>query len=160
MSSQQQQQQPLGAEGASPNPLSLLTAKLAEYGNNARHNVSDGLNQMTPQSWIRLVMIVGGYMLLRQYVIKHSTKVAVRKLEEQEAADKEAAKVSPNELRGLKAQVPDDEDADEGADGTGANWGSKARVRQRKFLREMLEAEEKKREEDDDDADIKEFLED
>ncbi|KOS18619.1 PGA2--like protein [Escovopsis weberi] len=164
---QQQQSDPVGPGDI----LTIITSKLGEYGSNARNNIADGVNNMTARSWIRLVIIVGGYMLLRQYVIKHSTKVAVRKLEQQEAEEKaraqgEAAKISPNDMRGLGASASaapdqlDDIDADEHAEGTGVDWGSRARVKQRKFLREMLEREEQRRmeEQDDDDADIKEFL--
>lgn len=144
-------------EQTSLNPLGLLTLKLAQYGQNASNNFSDAFNRMTLQNWIRLTMIVGGYMLLRPYVLKLSTKVAVKKLEQQEEKEREEeaklAKMTPNELRGLK----DDDEIDEGADGSSADWGSKARIRQRKMLKKLLEEEEERRIDRDDDADIQEF---
>lgn len=118
---------------------------------------------MSTQGWLRLVMVVCTYLLIRPYILNYSTKHAVKKLEEQDAKDKEyaqeqVAKMSPNDLRGL-GSVEEDVDADEGADGSKANWGSKARVRQRKVLRKILEAEEQRRYEEESDEDIKDLLE-
>ncbi|EQK98913.1 hypothetical protein G6O67_003747 [Ophiocordyceps sinensis] len=143
------------------NTLGKMVARLVRYGHNATNNINTTFTNMTPQSWIRLIVIVGGYMLLRPYVMKMSTKFAVKKLEEEEAKsqgkEKAQAAITPNEFRGIKEKL--DEVPDEG-DGSGADWGTKARLRQRQMLKDLLEEEERRRAADNEDADIQEFLED
>jgi len=160
MTSQQSQQQ--SADTPALNPLGLVIAKLAQFGQNASNNIRAGFDNVTTLGWIRLVVIVCTYLLIRPHILKYSTTFAVKKMEEQEVKEKkareDAAKNSPNDLRGLKSNMEPDEDTDEGADGSGADWGSKARVRQRKMLRILLEAEEQRRLDEEEDADIKENL--
>ena len=89
------------------------------------------------------------------------------KTHEREAAEAETAAkaaISPNELRG-RVNIPEDsESEDEGAEGvssSGADWGKKARRRQRTMIKKMLDAEEKRLQEtkeEEEDKDIEEFL--
>lgn len=129
-------------------------------------NMRATLDGMSPEKWIRLVMIVGAYMLLRPYLIKLGGKSQMKQHEkeaaEAEAEAKEKAKMSPNELRGHKVEIPEDSD-DEEAEGeaTATDWGKKARRRQRNMVKKILEAEEKRLQDlqdDDEDKDIQEFL--
>lgn len=126
---------------------------------------------MTPQAWIRVVVIAGGWMLLRPYIQRAVAKGAVEKMERDDRrARGERGEppphpdLTPNEYRGIKERLyahdDDDDDDDGGADGSGADWGQKARVRQRQMLRELLEEDERRRAAQDEDADIQEFLED
>ncbi|KHN95750.1 uncharacterized protein MAM_06362 [Metarhizium album ARSEF 1941] len=163
-----QRAQPVEAQ--QPPALNLLgqtIARLSEYGQNATNNISQGFNSMTLQSWIRIVVIAGGYMLLRPYFLKAVTKGAVEKMERDDRKargedDKlPRPELSPNEYRGFRDKLyaaADDDNA--GGDGTSSDWGQKARVRQRKMLRELLEEDERRRAALDEDADIQEFLED
>ncbi|KAF4465858.1 trafficking PGA2 domain-containing [Fusarium albosuccineum] len=153
----QQQQEPVEQDQVELNALGKVTAQFLQYGANASNNLSNTFNNMTMQSWIRLVVIVGGYMLLRPYMMKFVTKGAVRKMEEEDEKEKRKAQISPNELRGLIEEEPE---IDEEGDGTGADWGQKARVRQRTMLKDLLEAEERRREEEEEDKDIADLLED
>ncbi|KAJ9148430.1 hypothetical protein NKR23_g5132 [Pleurostoma richardsiae] len=127
-------------------------------------NVSAGLAQMSPEKWIRLVIIVGTYMLLRPYLMKLGAKAQMRAHEKEEEEAAAAAKISPNELRGQKiAAVPEDSDDEEAGEGqpTGADWGKKARRRQREMVKKILDAEERRlqqEQEDEEDKDIEEFL--
>ncbi|KKP04017.1 hypothetical protein THAR02_03868 [Trichoderma harzianum] len=162
MDSQSQQQD--GAGQATLNSLGSVVSSLSQYGQNASNNLQKSFTDISTHGWLRLVMIVCTYLLIRPHILKYSTKHAVRTLEKQDEQDKAAAKeavakMSPNELRGLNAGAEIDVDADEHADGTSADWGSKARVRQRKMLRKMLEAEERRRYEEESDEDIRDLLE-
>lgn len=151
------------ADTPSLNILGQVAAKAFQFGNNASNNLQETFSRMTIHHWLRLTVIVGGYMLLRPYLMKWSVKKAVRNLEEADEKEKaEAAAVSmtPNELRGAKALLNEQLETEDGGDGTGADWGQKARVRQRVLLKQMLEQEEQRRMEDEDDKDIAEFLED
>ncbi|KAK3179548.1 hypothetical protein K4F52_009040 [Lecanicillium sp. MT-2017a] len=147
------------------NLFGAMAAKVLEYGNNASSNVQDAFSRMTIHSWLRLTVIVCGYMLLRPYAMKWAAKGAVQKMEDEDAKEKEQkADITPNDLRGVKDQLyeqegDDDDDGDDG-DATGANWGKKARVRQRTMIKQLLEAEERRRLEEEEDKDIQEFLED
>lgn len=152
------------AEGGKPelNALGKMAARFAEYGQNVSNNLSDSFSSMTVQSWIRLVVIVGGYMLLRPYVMKWAGKGAVRRMEDEDAKTRGKSitdpELTPNEFRGIKEKLYE-ADVDEG-DGTGADWGQKARTRQRQMLKQLLEEEERRRAAENEDADIQEFLED
>jgi len=73
--------------------------------------------------------------------------------------------MDPNELRGAKIEIPgvesdEDDSEDEVNTGTGVDFGRKARLRQRKFIREALEKEEQRLrdEAEGSDAEIEEFL--
>lgn len=153
------QQQPLDDEQVELNALGKFMAQFLQYGANATNNLSSTFSSMDTKSWLRLVMIVGGYMLLRPYLLKLSTKVAMKKMEEQEQKDKAAAKaqISPNELRGIYEEEPE---VDAEGDGTGADWGQKARVRQRVMLKQMIEQEEQRRLEEESDKELDDLLED
>ncbi|KAH7032940.1 protein trafficking Pga2, partial [Microdochium trichocladiopsis] len=131
-------------------------------------NVAGSFKDMTPQQYIRLVMIVGAYMLFRKYVIVHGAKYQQRQMEKREAeekAEKEKrnAEMSPNDLRGA-AGIPEDTDSeDEGAAASGSvlQFGKKARRRQRNAIKKLLDAEEERLrqlQEDEEDKDIQEFL--
>lgn len=132
-------------------------------------NLRGSLEGMSPEKWIRIVIIIGTYMLLRPYLLKLGGKAQMNQ-HEKEAAEAEAeaeakAKMSPNELRGHKIQIPeesDDSDAEgEGQKSSATDWGKKARRRQRTMVKKLLDAEEKRLQElqeDDEDKDIEEFL--
>lgn len=133
-------------------------------------NMRNTLNDMSPEKWIRLVIVVGTYMLIRPYLLKLGGKVQMKQ-HEKEAAEAEAeatekAKMSPNEFRGHKIEVPDDsddDDADAQAQGqaSATDWGKKARKRQRTMVKKIIAAEEKRLQDlqdDDEDKDIEEFL--
>lgn len=74
-----------------------------------------------------------------------------------------AAKISPNSLRG-QVEVPEDSDSEEDGEattGSEVSWGKKARRRQRKMIKMLLEKEEQMRldaQGDEEDKDIEEFL--
>ncbi|KYK58674.1 hypothetical protein DCS_05691 [Drechmeria coniospora] len=156
-----QQTQAQDADGKSL--LEQLMARLSMYGNNASNNMSNAFASMSLQSWIRLTVIVGGYLLLRPYFMKWAGKHAVNTMEEEDAKSRGKsstdADITPNEFRGIKEKLQAAELGDEG-DGTGADWGRKARLRQRQLLKDMLEEEERRRAAENEDADIQEFLED
>ena len=105
-------------------------------------------------------------MLLRPYLLKLGGKAQMNSHEEEAArAEAEAqAKISPNQLRGQKVEIPEDTDSeDDGAPGeaTGADWGKRARRRQRQMIKKLLEEEERRlieTKEMEEDKDIEEFL--
>lgn len=147
-------------------------------------NVQSTLANMSPEKWIRLIIIAGACtspppspvptttnplplpvdMLLRPYLIKLGGRSQM-KVHEQEAAEAVPA-LSPNDLRG-QVTIPEDssdsEDEAAGATSSGAqaDWGKKARRRQRHMIKRLLEVEEKRLEEskeEEEDKDIEEFL--
>mgnify|MGYP005989405237 CR=1 FL=1 len=151
--------QDVNGEQPGLNAFGKFVTKFLQYGSNASNNLQDTFSSLTPKQWLRLIAIVGGYMLLRPYLMKWGIKSAVKNLEEEDAKEKEKAKITPNELRGAYDLIEEQDEEDLG-DGTSTDWGSKARVRQRTILKQMMEAEERKRREEDSDEDIKEYLED
>ncbi|KAI1169163.1 DUF1531-domain-containing protein [Nemania serpens] len=122
-------------------------------------NVSASFDSMTAQQWIRLVAIVGAYALLRPYVIKMGAKYQVKQFEKDQQED--AAQISPNQLRGELGIPEESDDDDDQGETTAADWGKKARKRQRNMIKQLLDAEEQRLQEtldEQEDKDIEEFL--
>lgn len=140
----------------------------AMIGNRVKNNLGSSFTNMTAQQWIRLVTLVGAYMLLRPYLLKLAERTQRKQLEKEEAereaeAAQQRAVISPNELRGRRIEIPDDSDSDEDNNGKPAvaQWGKKARRRQRAMARRMIEENENRLAEaqgDEEDKDIEEFL--
>ncbi|KAI1375164.1 trafficking PGA2-domain-containing protein [Hypoxylon crocopeplum] len=123
------------------------------------NNISESFTSMTPKQWIRLVIIVGAYALLRPYIIKMGAKFQEKQFEKQFEEEKQA-EISPNQLRG-EIGLPEDSDEDEQAETTASDWGKKARKRQRNMIKKLLDAEEKRLQElqeDEEDKDIEQYL--
>lgn len=108
--------------------------------------------------------IVCGYCLLRPYLVKLGGRFQAsdhdRELDETDETVSPAA-ISPNSLRG-QIDVTNNSDSEDGTQGdTNTSWGKGARRRQRKMIKEIVEAEEKRRAEEemaDSDKEIEEFL--
>ncbi|KAF1962867.1 DUF1531-domain-containing protein [Byssothecium circinans] len=130
-----------------PSPtMESLPSLLSTWKDNFIRNGKGAFTTMDTKAWIRLVIIVGTYCLIRPYLMKLGARLQQRQHEHANAENTSAA-VHPNELRtGKKYEIPGvEEDSDEdGDDNEGANWGRNARVRQRKFIRNALEKEEKR----------------
>lgn len=110
-----------GAGQPQLNALGKLAARVVEFGHNATNNLHEGFSNMSLQSWIRLTVIVGGYLLLRPYLMKFATKSAVKRMED-DAKSRVEADITPNELRGIKEKLYQ---ADAEGGGSGADWGQK-----------------------------------
>ena len=129
---------------------------------NVKDRLFEALENMSLSKWIRLVVIVGGYLLLRPYLLKLGARTQMKEHEKSDSDTK--AKTSAVDLQS-KVDIPEDTDDEEEvpAAEAAAKWGKKARRRQRTVIKKLLEAEEERLQEqqaDDDDEDIKEFLED
>jgi hypothetical protein len=121
---------------------------------NFLHNVENAFD-MDLTTFIRLVVVVGAYLLIRPYLVKGGAYLQEREHEKVIAADRKRekdARLSPNDLRG-QASVPDGTDSEEEeGEASGPSWGGNARKKQRRELRKKMDAEEK------DDRDIMEYL--
>ncbi|KAK6202218.1 hypothetical protein LQW54_008930 [Pestalotiopsis sp. IQ-011] len=142
--------------------FSLVTTAVERFTT----NLTASFSTMTIKHWIRLVMIVGTYLLVRPYIIKFSSKYQQKQFEKAHAEDEAAAAISPNQLRG-QVDIPEDSDDDEPAEPeataatTSADWGKKARKRQRVMLKKLIDAEEQRLlelQEDEEDKDIEQYL--
>ncbi|ETS79670.1 hypothetical protein PFICI_09523 [Pestalotiopsis fici W106-1] len=145
--------------------LHQLFSLVTMAGERFTSNLTASFSTMTIKHWIRLVMIVGTYMLVRPYIIKFSAKYQQKQFEKAHEEDAAAA-ISPNQLRG-QVDIPEDSDDDEVPDpeataaSTSADWGKKARKRQRVMLKKLIDAEEQRLQElqeDEEDKDIEQYL--
>ncbi|KAH8682902.1 protein trafficking Pga2 [Tricladium varicosporioides] len=143
-------------------------AQVQQWGNNLVRNSIHSFDGMRVKDWIRMVAIVGAYLLIRPYLMKWGAKIQEKQHNKEIDADEVAgpkAKVSPNVLRGhggKEVEIPDsDSEGEAEGEATGAQWGKKARKRQRAYDKKLLaEVEERRRQlqEDDEDKDIMEYL--
>ena len=140
---------------------SLTVENVQTWIYNFQHNAQTAVERLQPKDYVRLIAIIGGYCLLRPYLIKLGGKHQARDHERALATGdtNPPAVPSSNTLR-EQVDMPDDSDDDEGlASGTGADWGKNARKKQRRTLKQILEAERKgAMEEADSDKEIEEFL--
>ena len=129
---------------------------------NFLHNI-ENIFDMDLRTIIRLVVVVGAYLLIRPYLVKGGAYMQERQHDKVIAADKKRekdARLSPNDLRG-QANVPVHTDSEEEGQASGLNWGVSARKRQKRELRKQLDADEKLKldiEGEKDDKDIMEYL--
>jgi len=141
----------------------------AFWGHNLKTNITLSFTNMDTQGYIRMVAIVGAYLLIRPYLMKLGAKAQGRQHEKEIDPSKMAssngkkAKISANSLRGQVEILDDsDEDEEEGkATATEMNWGKKARKRQRQMIKKVLETGEKKKmdeQESEDDKEMEEWL--
>ncbi|KAJ4297966.1 hypothetical protein N0V90_005865 [Kalmusia sp. IMI 367209] len=137
-----------------------LGEQITFYKDNFVRNITGSFTRLKPEGWIRLVMIVGTYCLIRPYLMK----LGARAQERQHAKDAAAqagsgTEVHPNELRtGKKFAIPGVEsDGEEEEEAKPAEWGKKARVRQRKFIRETMEKEEQRLQDEQEQEDLKDI---
>ena len=154
--------------------LDALLSQLQIYKDNFLTQTQLAFSRLTPQGIIRLVIIVGAYCLLRPYLIKLGGKFQAkdheRALDMEEVERLRKAEGIGNDkgesLKG-RVQIPHDTDSEadegeeEGARGSGVDWGKKARRRQRRVMRELVEAEGRRRKEEEEaasDKEIEEFL--
>ncbi|KAG9247539.1 protein trafficking Pga2 [Calycina marina] len=141
-----------------------------DYASNFMTNVVNTLDGMDSKKWIRLVIVIGAYFLIRPWIMKFGEWVQEGEhkkaenvtMEDLQIMAGEKPKLTPNDIRGNPTNLSEDtEDSEEESEATGANWGKKARRRQRQVLKRILAQEEALRLETDgdaDDKDIKEFL--
>lgn len=154
-----------------------LFSGLDTYFTNLSTNLHEGLTNVTARRWLRMAVIVFGYIMIRPYIdgfFRWTYDRRQRKEKEKQQAQMEAfgasgkkAKVSPNSLRGpgkvlgevenTDDEAEDDEKKAEGKATGVPEWGKNARKRQKKYLKN-LEKEAERRAEELDDQQILELL--
>jgi hypothetical protein len=90
------------------------------YASNLVNNLHGSFARLKPEGWIRLVWIVGAYLLLRPYLVKLGARQQQKQHQDEGTA---AAHVHPNELRTGKKMAADDTQT------RPAESGKKARLR-------------------------------
>ena len=119
--------------------------------------IEENIIRLPRANSIRLLIIIGVYCLMRPYLLNwggiKQTANENRGLEEDEVLDSAAASESQN-----ASNVPGDTPEASGSD-KGATWGEKARARQKRPIRELIEGSDEPSGVDaDSDKEIEEFL--
>lgn len=152
-----------------PSPFffsSFTTPTFQAWVQEMRAQAAQTTRNLTPKDYIRLLAIVGGYCLLRPYLVKFGGRFQASD-HEREIHDADILPgggkgiISPNVIRGQIPEDTDEEDEEEEGDKGVVSWGRKARRRQRGLVRKIVAAEEKRRREEDEadsDKEIEEFL--
>jgi len=124
---------------------------VADRFRNVGPNIWKSFSDTELKNWIRIVAVVGAYLLVRPHLIKYGAKKQEQELEK---VDKEPlagpkAKISPNALRDTSGKAIELDDSDNEVEDGAPQWGKKARVRQRTVVKKIQEAMEQKSREDD-----------
>ncbi|CCU77434.1 unnamed protein product [Blumeria hordei] len=128
--------------------MSAISGIVKQGGDNLVRNVWGMWDGMRLRDYIRIVVIVGVYLLLRPYLLKFAAKIQAKQNAKSTVTDKSAAnvKISPNQLRGTGMAGSEHDDlGDDENDRTasGADLGTKAKRRQKKAIKKTT-GEEKK----------------
>ncbi|KAK0663310.1 PGA2-homolog C27.01c [Lasiodiplodia hormozganensis] len=150
-------------DGGATDILSLLSV----WSSNFTTQTTKAFSELRVYDYIRLVTIIGAYCLLRPYLMKLGAHLQKKQHQADSQSDQieAGATLSANDLRGRKKQpkiaIPGVDSDSDSEDEDKDDWGRAARLRQRKFVRQMLEAHEQKLREEaeaDSDKEIEEFL--
>ncbi|KAK8111855.1 uncharacterized protein PG998_008312 [Apiospora kogelbergensis] len=141
-----------------------LVGVFAVAGERLVTNSKASFDGMDTIMWLRVVVIVCGYLLIRPYLMQLGAKAQEKQFGKGIEDTDNQGKISPNELRGVKEEIPDnsdDENEATTAQASATEWGKKARKRQRTMLKKMIDAEEKRLQDlqdDEEDKDIEQYL--
>lgn len=130
--------------------MDYILDNVGEWKDRFVNNSVKSFAEMTPQRWIRIIVIVGGYMLVRPYLLKAAANRQKRQLEK-EAEELGLDSISApdaNALRGGKSSKAVEEEAKP------ADWGSKTKTRQRKAQEKKARAQQ----DAESDTEIEQFL--
>ncbi|KAK7515106.1 protein trafficking Pga2 [Phyllosticta citriasiana] len=153
--------------GSTPDMMTLLST----WGNNFTTQTHKTFSNLRAQDYIRLIIIIGAYALLRPYLMKLGAHMQMKQHQEASQAsvdgDQDGRGTTAADLRGghtrnepeKKIAIPgvDSDSEEEEKD----DWGRTARLRQRKMIRDLLVKQEerlKAQRDADSDKDIEEFL--
>ncbi|MCJ1473257.1 hypothetical protein MMC13_001908 [Lambiella insularis] len=143
--------------------LTAFTDQVDIYTKTVSDQLRSTYNRLTAPDAIRLIVIVGGYALLRPYLVKlggrFQAKDHERVLHPEESSSMAATSSRSQRSSAQPLEDTDSESEEEGKKGT--DWGKKARRRQRHKVRGALEIEEKRRKEEEEaasDRDIEDYL--
>ena len=106
---------------------------------------------------IRLLVIIGVYCLMRPYLLKYGG--IKQKAEDEKALDEDEAEVSSAATESQNASKTPGETLKTSSNDKGATWGEKARARQKRPIRELVEGSDEPYSADaGSDQEIEEFL--
>ncbi|KIW06386.1 uncharacterized protein PV09_02839 [Verruconis gallopava] len=159
---------PLEKIGADISELSsAVSSQLSIWKGNFLRNSSAAFDNMSPKQWIRLIIIVCTYLLIRPYLVKLGAKVQEKQMEKaaREMGITPGTKITANDLRQAKSQIDIpgvDSDSEDENDGKLSQWGRKQRIRQRKLVKRAMEIHEQNlaAKGNESDKDIDDLLED
>ena len=86
-------------------------ATIQHYATNIHRNITGAFDDMDAKRWIRLVAVIGGYFLLRPYLVKLGEKLSNKqyaKTMEDAQMTGPKAKISPNALRGYVEPIEEE----------------------------------------------------
>ncbi|CCU74765.1 hypothetical protein BGHDH14_bgh02598 [Blumeria hordei DH14] len=143
--------------------MSTISEIVKQGGENLVHNVWGMCERICLRDFIRIIIIVGGYLLLRPYLLKFAAKIQAKQYANDADTDVSTSsdKLSHNQLRGTGAvDLPhsDSEDNQNDRIASGADWGTKARKRQKRAIKRIMEEKEEKWLEAEGDIDDKEIM--
>lgn len=122
---------------------------------NLRTNTVASFTNVTATGYIRLVAIVGAYILLRPFLIKLGARMQGLDLDAANAARVPTGKLSANALRG--GPIKEESESEEEVEASGADWGKKARKRQRQLEKKTRQEAEKRLAEEQEELEDKEL---
>ncbi|POS83851.1 hypothetical protein EPUL_005328 [Erysiphe pulchra] len=112
-------------------------------GDNLVRNVTGMWDGMRPRDYIRIIVIVGAYLLIRPYLLKFAAKIQAKeyvKRNSEKNKQFETVKISPNDLRdGGQTKA---NEAESVGTTSGAGWGDNAKKRQKNSETKSLKQQE------------------
>ncbi|CAD6503328.1 BgTH12-02995 [Blumeria graminis f. sp. triticale] len=143
--------------------MSAISGIVKQGGENLVRNVWGMWDGMCLRDYTRIVIIVGGYLLLLPYLLKFAAKIQAKQYAKVVDTDASTSsdKLSHNQLWGpgtVDLTHSDSEDIQNDRIASGADWGTKARKRQKRATKIIIEEKEEKMLEAEGDIDDKEIM--
>jgi hypothetical protein len=133
-----------------PESLADTLSLLQTWASNFQRNATASFTNLTPKDVIRIIIVVGAYTLIvRPLLLRLTARSQARQHDESHS-------LSTDQDVGIAALDADSDSDDAKAHARTGEWGRKARLRQRRFVRKALEDSGGRA--DDSDEEIREFL--
>lgn len=142
--------------------LQAVIDLLTIWGGNFKRNLFGMWTGMDATRWLRLIAVVGVYMVFRNFIVKKAEAKQAR--EHAKTMGEVTGKIPANTLRAgtTGKKVSFEESSEEGEEdatkATGLEWGKKAKKRQKQLAKKQLELDELKRKEAEGDAEDKDIM--
>ncbi|KAJ4368791.1 hypothetical protein N0V83_005873 [Neocucurbitaria cava] len=91
--------------------MDYILDNVGEWKDRLVNNSVKSFTEMTPQRWIRIIVIVGAYMLIRPYLLKAAANRQKKQLEKEaeELGLESSGEPDANALRGAKSKAAGDQ---------------------------------------------------
>lgn len=138
--------------------LSNISSLLKTWASNFQRNTSAAFTNLKPKDVIRIIIVLGAYILIiRPLLVRLGNRIQAKQLNQPSSNATSTTEQSKSHVGVPGLDSDSESDDDSKGNLKTAEWGRKARLRQRRLVRKALELKDEMVA-DESDEEIKEFL--